>query len=786
MIKILKQLGLVLLIVSMIVNMVGCQKIDEKKNPLSQIVADSPSATEKLNKSQVDFPSITPYSLPTYIPSYEPTDINQDYFSINTLNNNEKLFISSNWEDYIGDCETFVYGLMINELKLRYDVFSAMTVLSDGTVISGLGYTDYNDCFINEETGEKYFAVGFIPFKGEFDIPEEEFESGLLVYDLDYNPGQSNLIMQYKSGEYSEHCVAYGQYIKYGVDSYGKIFYENYDFDKELCDEDLGDLYSYDKSRFILRTDFGNYSYITGTALSHLTDYDSLENEINEIIRNQDMNTTAVEYSTYISIAKERVEAYFMNMQSESFLGYDPYYLAELASQIDDDECIRFLEEGFTIIDKNYGQEATTLVKVLVGAACIVTAVVGMVCSVAVMACPPLSALTGAVTGVAIELFMQVVVSGRSLGAVEWSKVGLAAATGAICGFLGPYIFAHTTGLGYFFADSCMDGVMGGLEKGVSAWIDGESGMELVKSIGYGAAMGFGLSAGFKIVGKGIGAAAEKASKFAKTHNLDGLGEKLFPTLTKGVSKLKNFVNNKVYLLKQKVEEAGLHNEYLAKKIYQKQVQRLATKGDDELLDKSIDRLTTNHSLYDKNGLLITKDDIRRIAPDAADGTVLATLEDEAGYVIKKNGVVGIIYESSGTQTVIIKGGLVADRTTNMLNAVNEFKNNWLADPDLIPDSIKAEIAKRGTDSDKLDDILEELTPRQLLEIIRDKEGEWVLHENIDLVSITLVKKSIHTAAEGGAAHYGGFALAQDLKTHMADEFFDRFLGVLSSTAATS
>ena len=35
------------------------------------------------------------------------------------------LVLSSNWEDYAGDIETFVYGLLTHQLEYKYEVFPA-------------------------------------------------------------------------------------------------------------------------------------------------------------------------------------------------------------------------------------------------------------------------------------------------------------------------------------------------------------------------------------------------------------------------------------------------------------------------------------------------------------------------------------------------------------------------------------------------------------------------------------------------------------------------------------
>ena len=96
------------------------------------------------------------------------------------------------------------------------------------------------------------------------------------------------------------------------------------------------------------------------------------------------------------------------------------------------------------------------------------------------------------------------------------------------------------------------------------------------------------------------------------------------------------------------------------------------------------------------------------------------------------------------------------------------LKEQWLDDPSLIPESIAAAIRSRGKD-------LEDLMPGDLVSIIQ--RSDWVIHENMDRISATLVPRAIHQDVK----HMGGVGLAKYLKSHMGMEYFDR----LVSTAAT-
>ena len=62
---------------------------------------------------------------------------------------------SLDWEDYIGDIETFVYGLITNELDFTYDAFPACVELINGDSVYGIGYTDYTECYATDDE-DKY------------------------------------------------------------------------------------------------------------------------------------------------------------------------------------------------------------------------------------------------------------------------------------------------------------------------------------------------------------------------------------------------------------------------------------------------------------------------------------------------------------------------------------------------------------------------------------------------------------------------------------------------------
>ncbi len=122
--------------------------------------------------------------------------IKENYFSA------KEMIVSGNWEDYIGDIETFVYGLIINQLRYSYDVFPASVDLHDGHVVYGIAYTDYSKSYVNEDESKCYFETGFLPFAGETDIPYEEFDYGLELDNLEFTDEETSFIWTYGSASF--------------------------------------------------------------------------------------------------------------------------------------------------------------------------------------------------------------------------------------------------------------------------------------------------------------------------------------------------------------------------------------------------------------------------------------------------------------------------------------------------------------------------------------------------------------------------------------------------------
>jgi len=704
----------------------------------------------------------------------ETTEEFTDYKDV--LDSGNMLADSDLWEEYVGDVETIVCGLISNQISYFYDAFPASVVLESGTEVFGIGYTDYEECFVSEDETEICFMAGFIPYSGEIVVPDEQFDQGLFISDLDYPDDNTSFLWGYKSDSYVDHCVIYNQYVQYGIDENGAIFYEAEDYTNDLVDESIGSLYSYDKERYLLDFEVGEFVSVTGTSLVTEIDYTELENEINRILEEQDINLITVDLETSAYIAQEAVTAYLLSMQEETFLGYNVSELVELASELDPLECYRITSDGLLKFPVDEGdEEATTTCKWILGSVTAVAAIAGAVCSCVFIECPPLSAATGAVSGLAMEIFMQVVFESKAPASVDWLKVGISAATGALSGYAGPYVYAQygTKFATYFMVDSAIDGLIAGAEKALFAWIDGEDGIEILKSFGCGVALGFGVSAAFKGIGKAceklaenIGPAVEKAAN------------KIAPKLAKKLSKIGSSVDDVLVKFKKVADSSPFHSEYISKKIANNQLIKLQEEATDELAEKAFKALK-KEDIFDLDGNLLTKNELRALFDAANDGDVIGYFEidGEVVKILKKYSAVGVLFDETKYQTVILKDGLIDDRNINFEEAAEMLKKSWIEDASKMPDSIRSAIEEAGLD-------IESIEAKKLVDIIQ--KSDYVLHENLDGKTITLVLRSVHDKAKGGIAHMGGYGLIKYIKEKIATDCFDRLLAAAATMFAES
>lgn len=407
------------------------------------------------------------------------------------------------FEDFAGDMDVFVYGLLIKQGSIGHDFFNASIRLNDGTYMHGIAYTDYADYFEivdKEETEitEGYFAAGFIPYIDEcmdFEAVGRENVEGLEIINEDINDEKYSYVMAYDMNTFTDHCVVWNQYLKYGIDEYGDITYSVEEYEEGSYDKALGTLYSYDEKRNLYEGNIGGGQQLTGESLSNQIDYAEMQNMIDEIIDNQNAILANVDVETCVYIAQERINAYLLSWQEETFMGFDVELLRSIAAELDPMQCIQITPDGIEINDilEEMPKEPTAFVKWMTGIGCAIVIVATVIVEIYV---PALTPLCGAVSGAAFEVFMEVIVENHAFGQVSWAKVGVAAASSAALAWICPAIAsgavkgvssaAKALGASASFIKALAkltwngtlilaNSVVGGAWQAANAYIDGES-----------------------------------------------------------------------------------------------------------------------------------------------------------------------------------------------------------------------------------------------------------------------------------------------------------------------
>ncbi len=435
----------------------------------------------------------------------------------------------------------FVYEKMFDEYSLAYDTFDAVVTLSDGTEVYGIGYSDFANYLEPVDGTKGFFTAGFLIGGGDIEIPEEEIEKGLEIVSLDYQDDRYGFVLAYETEPYLKHFILDGKYVKYGIDEEGKVIYEECNFSKDVCDTSLGSLYSYDEGRYIYEPNVGGYVTITGTSLYRQIDYKALEAEVNKILSEQDVNFSAIDLESSIHYAKEAVDSYLLSIQEETFLGCHVEELIEAVSKLDPKQCIRITPDGHVIIDidDEIPKESDALAKWVVGVSCGIAIIGSVALEIFV---PVTSPAAGAIIGAAVDVFMQVVIENHSVENINWSKVAVAATSGAIMSWACPLgaatvaksvaaktgkeVLGKLAGYGFLTISNAI--VSGATNASFSA-IDGENKSEIFDAFVMGAALGAACTAAASALSEGARAAVEA---LAKTHP-----ENWFTKLSEGTSK---------------------------------------------------------------------------------------------------------------------------------------------------------------------------------------------------------------------------------------------------------
>lgn len=684
-----------------------------------------------------------------------------------------------NWKDYLGDIETLVYGLVIQELRESSCTFPGTVTLSDGYLIGGIGYTDYSESYY-DISGNKYYMAGFISYCGELDIPNSDFEQGLIIDNIEDIEDRYIYIMKYGVSEFKCHCIAMGQYIVYGVDAAGKIFYNNSDYNKGMViEKDLGSLYSYDEAKYV---------YISGNdTLQHIkyfpsdinVDYSILSKLLKESLKNQDSNFVSVEIETYAHQSKEAICAYLLEHQEESFLGYSAAELLEYAKAIKEDEYLRITPDQIQSLKFETPKDAS---RWLVATVSLVFFVASVVCSSAFIECPPLLGVSNSVTAAWLNMFMQAVFQKRGLSNIDILSVLVTSFYGAISGYIYPTIASMTNSSAALISEGLLNGFLGGAEQMTEKIIAGKDFDEAAKSFGTGAVLAFV----FTLVING-GMSYLSNSFASRTAQLAKTGKKAVVDIAKNKNKssLSKWFSGKIENLKKIADGSKYHSDVIAERFKEKFKNELIKKEPATLLDKAIKKLS-NKKIYDANtGKKISKDALENLFYSSPNGKVIAyyKLNGEKVSILKENGLVSILYDKEKYVNITLTKYLVNDRKKTFADTAEIMLDEIKKDPSKYPNKLVKAVMKdkllKSTDLKTVtDEALRTKVINKMLKIVRSKG--YTLHENIDMVTITLVPKKIHDKATG-LTHMGGYGLAKYIKEEVASKHFDDLVSILAS-----
>lgn len=383
------------------------------------------------------------------------------------------------------------------------------------------------------------------------------------------------------------------------------------------------------------------------------------------------------------------------------------------------------------------------------------------------------SPIYGAITGAAIQIFMEVVVENKTLSNVNWSKVAISAAAGALCSFIGPHVgSAVANGVGsaigagtkismevgvaiakYVGDAACIlsNSVIIGATSAAFTAIDGGSYEDIAKSFGIGVGLGVALGVAFELVGASI-------SKIASTINTK------FPNnwAQRAVTNVKSFING------HQVSLGKMDDILIAKSTYQAAYQGFTSARSNlntynELLTKAVRCLpgknNKNFQICDTKGTPITKSELisnggngKIVLKDTIDPNIKQLLVDSKGNPITELKIINgeIDFSDIASAKVTIDTPITTNRRANYINFDKELANEYNKNIEIIPKNIKKYFDYYGFNYQNGQ--LKETTIYRM----RVSLGmTW--HEAMDCHSAYLVDTSIHSKL----SHYGGIAVSK-------------------------
>lgn len=648
--------------------------------------------------------------------------------------------------------KSFLYSLAILDLyAIGFDdVFPAFAKTSENKVIKGYAYTNYAEAF--EENGEILFKAGFITLMENGAISAEDVENGVIIErDTEYGENEYNTFkLAYNQAWGVLHYVAFEKYTKYQVNNYS-LQYEFTD-DTGEYDDLLGDVYNYDIGDYCHYNSYGEEFKFDAYTLDQSVDYAQTVEMLKESITNQDVSSLDINVEKADFISYQAMKDYMTHNQDETMLGVDAdtllYYEAHIGTTnyyvIKEDGTVEVLQ-----IPPDPVKQASIWERIWVGIASIGVAIVGVVCTVLA---PGIGTIFGgAMISAALDVFMQVTVSGTAPENINWGSVIKNGVVGAVTGFFslgtGALVTNYVSKIGSFVTRSLAKigvAVLNGLfSSSVSLLADyvatGEKlsfedcmksiGISIVTSVILMGADSFtkkvsGNIAWKEIVSQYVMNSIAGAGLYALSCAITGNPPTWEGFLTSfGMSVLTTTVTVIGSHIGMKIKTARAENAALKERI-----KGLPGPDNDrwKIVDKDGNILSKNELLNNKgNGFL------------KLEGTdIVLPIED--GWVD---------FSPVETTNVVLDHDFTSDKTLNFPMFDKELASKWNSDKSLIPDEYKSFFGDK------------KITQTSIAKLRNSAKLVW--HECGDMKTAKLVKQEYHTPGYGGTGlggptHYGG------------------------------
>ena len=430
-------------------------------------------------------------------------------------------------------------------------------------------------------------------------------------------------------------------------------------------------------------------------------------------------------------------------------------------------------------IDKVPPPQPSAATKWLVGSACAVVVILSIIVSIY---CPALQPVMGALSGAAMDIFFQVVVNNTMVDDINWTRVIISAAMGAISAGVSMAI-GPLNNFGTILLDTAIDGFLGGIENAVITYVEGGNLQEVSQAYGEGFLYGMAISGVFKIAGAAIKGVAKGCSKLVKNiSNKIKINKSLLSgaveegaenTLKKSKNALKEVADDTATSATtaarvgvKRAKDLGLNADF--DESVPNSVKKKVLKAQKKLADKSIKEMSLD-AIDIETGKVIDpklKFDYYKSKPD---GIIAKVVDgDDVGYYYKKNGCVSLVAELKPGHYVQIDG-FTGNRTGNLSAAMKKFREMWADNPDLIPDKIKKDLIDDFGNSRSLKEIMQSLSNDDLEDYIA---RHFRRHELADMKTIQLIPKGLHEKAK----HYGGRKLAEVIESMFGKDLLQKYL----------